>query len=102
MFDLSYACDESDTVAICCGRTAGVPLAIKYRPSEQRQRPNALLGAYPGNEIQLHAAYSKSSFKRLAKKHTRKEVRRSIEALSERVQKRFADGEDTTSLTVRS
>ena len=56
-----------------------------------------LMRSTPANEIQLHAAYSKSSFKRLAKEYTIKEMRKSIEAPSKRVQKHFADDKDTSS-----
>ena len=56
-----------------------------------------LMRSTPANEIALHAAYSKSSFKRLAKEYTTKEVRKSIDALSKRVQKHFADDEDSAS-----
>ncbi len=53
-----------------------------------------LMRSTPANEITLHAAYSKSNFKRVSKEYGSKDVRKSIETLSKRVQKHFAADED--------
>uniref|UniRef100_V5EVM1 Exocyst complex component Sec3 PIP2-binding N-terminal domain-containing protein n=1 Tax=Kalmanozyma brasiliensis (strain GHG001) TaxID=1365824 RepID=V5EVM1_KALBG len=52
-----------------------------------------LLRSTPAKEVSLHAAYSKSAFKKLVKDHTAKDTRKAVEALSKRVAKHFDDDE---------
>ncbi|KAN0060684.1 hypothetical protein ACQY0O_007342 [Thecaphora frezii] len=58
---------------------------------------DVLLRSTPPGEVSLHATYSKSAFKRLTKEYTSKDVRKSIEALSKRVQKHFGNDDDDPS-----
>ncbi|ETS61045.1 hypothetical protein PaG_04983 [Moesziomyces aphidis] len=55
---------------------------------------DALLRSTPANEVSLHSAYSKSSFKKLVRDFTAKDTRKAIEALSKRVAKHFGDDDD--------
>ncbi|SPO39858.1 related to Exocyst complex component Sec3 [Pseudozyma flocculosa] len=55
---------------------------------------DALLRSTPATEVSLHSTYSKSALKRLVKEYGAKDVRKSIEALSKRVQKHFGTDDD--------
>lgn len=57
---------------------------------------DALLRSTPANEVSLHSAYSRQAAKRLAKEYSAKDIRKSVEALSRRVQKHFDEDEITT------
>lgn len=57
---------------------------------------DALLQTTPANEVTLHSAYSKSSAKKLVREYTAKDLRKAVEALAKRVQKHFADDDDTS------
>lgn len=55
---------------------------------------DALRGSTPASEVSLHSAYSKSSFKRLVKEYTAKDVRKQVDALWRRVLKHFDEDEN--------
>ncbi|PWN19487.1 hypothetical protein BCV69DRAFT_284116 [Microstroma glucosiphilum] len=55
---------------------------------------DALLRSTPANEVSLHNAYSKSSFRKLAKEHGIKDLRKQVDALWKRVLKHFNEDEN--------
>ncbi|CAO1631790.1 unnamed protein product [Sympodiomycopsis kandeliae] len=57
---------------------------------------DSLLKSTPSNEVNLHNAYSKSSYKKLIKEYTLKDIRKQIDSLWKRVLKHF-DQEDESS-----
>lgn len=57
-----------------------------------------LLRSTPASEVTLHTQYARHAWKRVAKEYTTKDLRKSVEVLSRRVQKHFGlglDDEDT-------
>ncbi|CCF54677.1 hypothetical protein NDA11_006208 [Ustilago hordei] len=56
---------------------------------------DALLRSTPANEVSLHSAYSKSSYKKLVKDFGGKDTRKAVEALAKRVGKHFGDDDDS-------
>lgn len=55
---------------------------------------DSLLRTTPANEVSLHSAYSKSSFRKLLKEFTSKDVRKQVDALWRRVLKHFDEDEN--------
>lgn len=53
-----------------------------------------LMRSTPANEVSLHGAYNRASFKRLVKEYTTKDVRKQVDALWKRILKHFDEDED--------